>query len=175
MTRDECRALRRTFEPEIAKLLIVAESPSASGKYFYDPTGAVTDPLFAALMRQLKCSQTSKEKGLRVFQASGWVLVDATYSLVSTLSDRKRDAAIARYYPLLREDLSTLSPDRSASVLLVKANVCRLLDERLKSDGFRVLNGGRVLYFPSSCRQKDFHRQFETIVGDGKCLTRCRN
>jgi hypothetical protein len=173
LTRDDCHALRRTFEPQMAKLLIVAESPPASGKYFYDPTGVVTEPLFAALMRQLKCLQTSKEEGLRAFQASGWVLVDATYSLVSTLSDRGRDAAIARYYPLLRDDLATLSPDRSAFVLLLKANVCRLLDERLTSDGFRVLNRGRMVYFPSNSRQKDFHRQFEAIVG--KCLPRCGN
>src|SRR5215510_11356807 len=83
LTRDDCHALRRTFEPQMAKLLIVAESPPASGKYFHDPTGVVTAPLFAALMRQLKCLQTSKEEGLRAFQASGWVLVDATYSLVS--------------------------------------------------------------------------------------------
>jgi hypothetical protein len=29
----------------------VAESPPASGLYFYDETGATTEPLFAALMR----------------------------------------------------------------------------------------------------------------------------
>jgi hypothetical protein len=164
-TRDEYHALRRRFEPETAKLLVVAESPPASGKYFYDTSGAITEALFAALMQQINCSPASKEDGLRAFQQRGWVLVDATYAPMNRLSERKRDAVIVRGYPLLRDDLTALSPDRSAPVVLLKANVCRLLDERLTGDGFRVLNRGRVVYFPSHGRQKEFHQQFGEIVG----------
>lgn len=164
-TRNEYHALRRRFEPETAKLLIVAESPPASGKYFYDTSGAITEPLFAALMQQINCSPASKEDGLRAFQQRGWVLVDATYAPVNRLSDRARDAVIVRSYPLLRGDLTALSPDHSAPVVLLKSNVCRLFDERLTSDGFRVLNRGRIVYFPSHGRQKEFHRQFGAIVG----------
>jgi hypothetical protein len=164
-TRDEYHALRRRFQPETVKLIIVAESPPASGKYFYDPTGAVTEPLFTALMRQINYSPACKEDGLRAFQRRGWVLVDATYNPVNMLSDRARDAVIVRYYPLLRDDLIALSPDRSAPVVLLKANVCRLLNERLTSDGFRVLNQGRAVYFPGNSRQREFHWQFGAIVG----------
>jgi hypothetical protein len=49
--RTEYLAFRRDFEPSSTKLVIVAESPPASGKYFYNFAGAVKEPLFAALRR----------------------------------------------------------------------------------------------------------------------------
>ena len=65
---------RRAFAPERAKLVIVAESPPVSGLYFYNPDGKVTEPLFAAMMRQLTYSPRTKEHGLREFQGRGWLL-----------------------------------------------------------------------------------------------------
>jgi hypothetical protein len=62
------------------------------------------------------------------------------------------------------EDLASLLPDRSAPLILIKENVCRLLEARLREDGFNVLNSGRVIYFPSHGRQKDFHRQFAAVL-----------
>jgi hypothetical protein len=94
----------------------VAESPPASGLYFYDETGATTEPLFAALMRD---------------------------------------------YPLLRDDLRTLAPEH---VVLIKANVSAPLEPRLMADGFRALNAGRSIYFPSHGRQGDFQRQFAEVA-----------
>jgi hypothetical protein len=46
---------------------------------------------------------------------------------------------------------------------LVKANVCQLLDCRLRNNGFNVLNRGRVVYFPIRGWQKDFQRQFSEL------------
>src|SRR4051812_45254487 len=46
--RDYYLRLRREYQPKIIKLIIVAESPPASGKYFYDSTGSTKEPLFAA-------------------------------------------------------------------------------------------------------------------------------
>jgi len=54
--------------------------------------------------------------------------------------------------------------DRSIPLVLIKENVCRILEPKLAEDGLNVLNGGRVIYFPSTGRQKQFHRQFSTIV-----------
>ena len=47
-----------------------------------------------------------------------------------------------RDYPLLLEDLAALLPDRSMPIILLKANVCWLLDETLTHDEFNVLNKG---------------------------------
>jgi len=162
--RSEYLSLRSKFEPATVKLVIIAESPPVSGKYFYNPAGAVSEPLFAALMSQIGFTPTSKESGLREFQHSGWVLVDATYKPVNSLDDQERDRVIVRDYHLLRDDLAAMLPDRSIPIVLVKSNVCRLLEHKLTEDGFNVLNNGRVVYFPSTGRQKDFARQFSAIL-----------
>jgi hypothetical protein len=147
--------------------VIVAESPPASGKYFYDATGSTKEPLFGALMRQLGLSPITKEVGLRELQERGWVLVDATYQQVDKLTkdaSHSRDQVIARDYSLLRDDLASLMPDRSIPLVLIKANVCRILEPLLSKDGFSVLNGGRAIYFPSHGRQTEFKNQFSAIL-----------
>jgi len=162
--RSEYLDLRRRYEPRSVKLVVIAESPPASGLYFYDPTGSPREPLFAALMKQLRLSPTTKEEGLREFQRNGWVLVDATYEPVDKVTRSRRDRIIDRDYPLLREDLAALMSDRSTPLILIKENVCRILEPKLAHDKFNVLNRGRVIYFPASGRQSDFFRQFGAIL-----------
>jgi hypothetical protein len=62
------------------------------------------------------------------------------------------------------DDLAALIPDRSIPLILIKENVCRILEQKLTEDGFNVLNGGSVIYFPATGRQKDFYRQFGAIL-----------
>ena len=156
--------LRRAYTPERLKLAIVAESPPASGKYFYDDKAKVSEPLFAALMQHVGFVDdrpVTKVDGLRRFQQKGWLLVDATYEPVNELPDRQKADVIKRDYASLRHDLDGLGgPD----LILIKANICRLLEPLLVRDGFNVLNRGRVVYFPSNGRQPDFHRQFGDIM-----------
>jgi hypothetical protein len=84
MKRSEYLDLRRLYEPQsLVRLVTIAESPPASGKYFYDPTGATSEWLFAALMKQIGFSPSNKEEGLREFQRRGWILIDATYEPVA--------------------------------------------------------------------------------------------
>jgi hypothetical protein len=86
LKRSHYLSLRRCYEPKNISLVVIAESPPASGVYFYNPAGAVTEPLFAALTRQLGLSPVTKKDGLREFQRRGWVLVDATYEPVNQLN-----------------------------------------------------------------------------------------
>jgi len=165
--RDHYLRLRRAYEPENIRLVIVAESPPASGKYFYDPTSSLKEPLFAALMLQLGISPATKEDGLLEFQNRGWILVDATYQPVDKLSKEAgldRNEVIARDYPLLLDDLASLMPNRSIPLVLIKANVCRTLEPLLSKDGFSVLNGGRAIYFPSNGQQTNFKNQFSAAL-----------
>jgi hypothetical protein len=108
LKRSQYLSLRRCYEPKNISLVVIAESPPASGRYFYNLAGAVTEPLFAALMRQLGLSPVTKKDGLREFQRRGWVLVDATYEPVNQLSSTRRDRVICRDYRSLHEDLATL-------------------------------------------------------------------
>jgi hypothetical protein len=97
--REYYLSIRSKFAPASAKLVIVAESPPASdeGKYFYNPTGAVTEWLFAALMKQLCVEPKTKDEGLREFQRRGWALIDATYEPVN-----KRESEAAKKEVILR-------------------------------------------------------------------------
>ena len=162
--RSDYLSFRDRYRPETIKLVLVAESPPASGRYFYNPEGARTEALFSALMREIDVSPATKDEGLRAFQARGWLLVDATYEPVNKYDDKQKNEVISRDYELLREDLRRLSPDRTVSIVLLKANVCRFLEPRLTADGFKVLNNGRVVYFPSNGRQGQFREQFGAIL-----------
>jgi hypothetical protein len=164
MTRDEYHALRRRYEPDNIRLLIVAESPPASGLYFYNPEVRITEPLFAAPMGQLGISYATKDDGLLTFQRCGWVLIDATYEPVNQYVPSRRDEIIAQDYPLLLGDLAGLTPDRSEPLVLVKANVRRLLQDRLIRDGFNVLNCGIIVPFPSTGQRSQFRKRFGAIL-----------
>ena len=163
-TRAEYLSLRHQYQPEKIKLILVAESPPASGLYFYNQDGLRSEPLFAALMREIGIAPATKEEGLRIFQTKGWLLIDATYEPVNTYKKWQRDAAIGRDYKLLHEELIGLSPDRSIPIILIKENVCRVLEPKLLADGFSVINRGNVVYFPGHGRQGQFHQRFGAIL-----------
>jgi hypothetical protein len=168
MDRNDYLAMRGRYEPASVRLVIVAESPPTSGLYFYDPSGLISEPLFAAFMKQLGVSPASKDDGLREFQKRGWILVDATYQPVNEMTPSERNAVIVRDYDVLRADLTALLPGRTAPILLMKANVCELLEPRLVADGFNVLNGGRRVPFPVMHHTERFHREFAALASDAK-------
>jgi hypothetical protein len=164
LTKDDYLAFRRKYEPTTVKLVVVAESPPKSGLY-YNPEGKTSEPLFAALMQQLGFTPKTKDEGLRESQRQGWVLVDATYEPVDGIKNKmKRNGVIERDYPLLVADLNQMLPNKSVPIILVKANVCAVLERRLTADGFTVVNNGQSVSFPSTGRQPEFHLQFGAIL-----------
>jgi hypothetical protein len=166
VTTDRYADLRRAYRPEHPELIIVAESPPASGKYFYDPTGKKSEALFAALMEHVHPDCSSKEEGLRAFQREGWILLDATYEPVNQIKEkRKREAIITRDYPLLCAHLDDLTPDRSVPVIVMVRSVYRLIHDKLLRDGFNVVNGPVCPPFPGRPQwQREFREQFGTLI-----------
>ena len=162
--RDWYLSLRRQYGPAHVRFILVAESPPISGRYFYDPTGSVSEPLFRAIMQCRELDPATKDAGLCDLREAGWILVDSTYEAINALTGSDRDKIIIRDYPLLRDDLLTLVSDRRIPLILIKANVCQLLAPRLSEDGFNVLNRGRTVYFPSHGRQNEFQQQISTIL-----------
>ena len=144
----------------------MAESPPKNQTYLYNPAGRTNEWLFTALMKQLGQMPKTKEEGLGELQRRGWVLVDATSKQVDWFGQQvnKRNAIIERDYPLLVAALEELSPDKSAAIILVKANVCKLLDWRLSKYGFNVLNKGISVPFPSRGQQLRFQVQFALLL-----------
>jgi hypothetical protein len=164
-------ALRRRYQPVPIRLIIIAESPPDSGKYFYNPEGSRGEVLFREMMKLINVTCTSKDEGLRQFQKAGLFLADATYTPVNKGyegDDEQRNNVILRDYPLLREDLLELTPDRSVPLILIKVNVVVVLEARLKADGFRVLNDGIRVPFPFPGKHlPKFHELFEEILRRG--------
>ena len=151
--------LRNLYHPDNLRYIFVLESPPVSGLYFYDKNGKISEPLFAELMKFLKISVASKSEGLNYFTKSGYLLVDATYRPVNQLKGKERDKTILNDFDNLIGDLENINPKKTIPLILVKANICKILEPRLKQEGFNVLNNGIVVPFPSTGQQKRFHTE----------------
>lgn len=160
VTKQYYLNLRNLHLPSQISTVFVLESPPVSGKYFYDESGKVTEPLFSAMMKLLDYVPATKKDGLEYFSSTEHVLVDATYEPVNTdklnKNESERNGVILDSYTDLVNDLWSLGDAKEIGVVLIKANICRLLESRLKSDGFNVLNNGVILPFPSTGHSKEF-------------------
>lgn len=156
MSKEYYLRLRNEYLPETLKLIFILESPPISGKYFYDKTGNKAEPLFNEMMKAIGCEPIDKEDGLQFFKNKGYFLVDSTYKPVNNLNRKVRDNTILSDFSELLADLRSITPDKKSPIVLVKVNVCQLLEIRLISEGFIVLNKGNVVPFPSTGQQKRF-------------------
>jgi hypothetical protein len=172
LTPSEYLRFREPYLPEPPKIIFVLESPPKSGKYFYNPEGLISEPLFSALMKDaLEIKPSTKHEGLQQFASRGFVLLDATYTPVNHphLSSHERDQLVLADFPLLVEELRKCGGP-ATKLVLVKVNVCRLLDSKLTGAGFTVLNRGKSIPFPSTGQQKNF-REAVRQVGHAKELS----
>ncbi len=147
-TKEQYLACRNQHGPAHLKYIIVAESPPISGEYFYKPkhSSGNDEVLFYTLMKYIGAHYSTKHEGLLQFQEAGWFLVDATYTSVNKIDDDKeRDRVILQKLPELVADLRSLP---TAPIILIKANVCKVLESRLLKQGFPVINRGKRPRFP---------------------------
>jgi hypothetical protein len=163
MRKEEYLALRNEHLPTNLKIVFILESPPASGKYFYDEQGSVNEPLFSAMMKLLNYKLQNKRDGLCYFANTGHFLVDATYEPVNEFSDTVRDRKILANFESLVSDLENLNYSTQTEFILVKANICRLLETRLKDKGFKIRNNGIVVPFPSTGQQTNFSNEIKQI------------
>ena len=155
------------------KLIFVLESPPKSGVYFYDPEGRTTEPLFSAMMKIVDCEAATKQEGLAVFSHKGFFLVNATYNPVNHINNnRERNKAILSDLPELIQDLKRNIGNPRVKIVLVKANICRLLEEPLKKAGFSVMNNGMVIPFPSHGNQNKFHQIIRKVLSKDQTALR---
>jgi hypothetical protein len=157
MNKEYYLHLRDQYHPDNLKYIFVLESPPVSGLYFYDDSGKTSEPLFSEMMKLLGFNPINKREGLKYFQKAGYLLVDATYQPVNELKDKERNDTILSDFSNLVEDLDNICAGKQIPVILVKANICRILEDQLKQKGFAVQNNGVVVPFPSNGQQKQFH------------------
>jgi len=168
LERAEYFRMRSAYTPTHPKIIFVLESPPKSGLYFYDPSGEKSEPLFRAMMTDvLGIQPTTKHEGLTAFASAGYLLVAATYSPVNHphLSQRESDALILQDLPRLEADLRQHA-QADTGIVLVKANVCDLLELRLLALGFTVINQGKRPPFPSTGQQGKFRVLIQSLLGD---------
>jgi len=164
MTKAAYLNMRNSYLPKKLKTVFVLESPPISGKYFYNVESRVTEPLFAGMMRLLNFQPESKQEGLRHFAEAGYFLVDATYCPVNKLNKTERDAVILQDFDELVSDLMNLETSKTSKIILVKANVCKLLEPKLQEKGFNVWNNGKVIPFPACGQQTKFLHQAQKVL-----------
>jgi hypothetical protein len=157
--------LRQKYLPQKIKYIFLLESPPISGGYFYDPDGRATEQLFSAVMKVINYRPVSKADGLREFARRGYVLVDATYSPVNHIkNERKRNQAILRDLPDLIDGLRKMVGRRRVKIILIKANICQMLEAPLKAVGFNVINNGISVPFPGSGQQNKFFQAIKQLL-----------
>lgn len=159
--------LRNKYKPAKIDIIFVLESPPASGKYFYDPKGRTSEPLFSAMMKVIGHKPAIKEEGLVAFSKKHLFLVNAIYSPVNHIkSMKKRNEAILSDLPELIQDLKRIIGNRRVKIVLVKANICEMLEAVLRAVGFNVINAGTVIPFPASGNQNKFHKNIKKVLGE---------
>ncbi|MFH0796971.1 MAG: hypothetical protein V2A65_07955 [Candidatus Omnitrophota bacterium] len=160
------KKLRNAYKPDSIRAVFVLESPPKSGKFFYNPEGKTTESLFKAMMELIGYAPKDQQKqdGLKEFKSRGLIIVDAIYMPVNGMKKKERNNRIIGKYKVLLQDLNALIPGKRTPLILVKANICRLLEKRLKKDGFTVANEGIVVYFPSGRQQGKFRKQIASVL-----------
>ena len=168
MNKDYYLKMRNRYHPSNLRHIFILESPPDSGKYFYDECGKVSEFLFKAMMRFIEFTPSNKKEGLEYFQKCGYLLVDATYRQVNNLTCSERDKIICEDFDLLLEDLSNINPEKKIPLILVKANICEILEDCLEQKGFAVLNNKTKIPFPSTGNQNKFHEKLVQICNSSK-------
>jgi len=166
MDKKDYIALSERFRPNRFRLIFIAESPPVGDKYFYNPDGEITEPLFAAMMKcVLDLKPEDKLEGLQKFQEKGYYLLDATYTPVNKgFKRKKRNQIILNDYDSLKAELLRIDSNKSIPVILIKKNICELLKPILRGDGFKVLNREEIIPFPSHGWQKVFCERIKKIL-----------
>ena len=158
--------LRNKYTHEYINIIFLLESPPASGNYFYNNEGSVSEPLYSAFMDYLKIIARTKEEGLKEFCKRGYLLVDATYIPVNNIANNtERNRIIMQNYENLKTDLKNIDAlNNRTPIILVKANIYELFINQLPTDGFNIVNGQTKIPFPSTGQQSKFKIKIKELM-----------
>jgi hypothetical protein len=147
---NEFVALRNQYLPKNIKTIFVFESPPAHNGYFYDPSGKSSELLYRSIMKALFDEVPEiKSVGLKMFQDRGFILINPIYEPVNKLSEKLANKKILDNYEEFVQDLlNIIGQKKDTKIILVKANICRLLEGKLLESGFNVINNGVIIPFP---------------------------
>ncbi len=165
----EREGLRYSYKPRKVCLLFIAESPPASGGFFYNNKTIGRDYLFAETARALRLwpdhrpmrKNFDKRPLLRKFQSMGCFLIDSSHAPVDKLKGPERNWKVRQAIPRLMEEIGTLKPDR---VVIVKKNVFMLVKPELEKRHLARILNEKFLPFPSHGHQPEYRRRLRHIL-----------
>jgi hypothetical protein len=151
MTKNQERyvRMRDAFLPKKIKMIFIAESPPAGDNFFYQLPGHTHELLYRSIMKTIFKKQfNSKKEGLEAFAQAGYFLMDPIYKPVNKLKDSEANNLILQNYPVFLQDLQKiLGNKKNIPLILIKRNICELLEKRLLDDGFNVVNQSIIIFF----------------------------
>jgi hypothetical protein len=147
--RQRREAAAAKYRPHSVRLLLIAEAPpSALDRYFYFADVRAQDSLFRHVARAVLGVEPSRSGKAAQLQQ----LADAGVFLIDLKTDPKSASeSLERFVPDLVARALALEPDY---VITIKANVCDLAQQPLRSAGLRVVN--ERVPFPGSGQQRRF-------------------
>ena len=168
---------RRKYRPSKVRFLLIAESPPASGGFFYFGTTIGKDHLFRETMKALEFwpkdepmrRGVDKRPMLRRFQSMGFFLLDTCIFPVDKLRPRERKEAVLSQTPRLINEVIEANP---LHIFILKSSIFNPVSIALRESGMlsMVLNNGPVP-FPSHGNQLIYRSMLKRAVRKAHLLS----
>ena len=119
-------SLRRSYRPEQVRLLLVGESPPASGRFFYRANSSLYRATREAFARVYERDWSTDSEFLEFFQSLGCYLDDLCLEPIDKHDDLDREEKRKLAVPSLAARIKSYDPERIASVMYeIHGHVCR--------------------------------------------------
>lgn len=157
----DTEAIRSSFRPKAIRLLLIGESPPASGQFFYVKSQMTTYAASAfEKAHNRKFSNKDQTQFLEHFKACGCYLDDVSHLPIDKLDAEKREQALAERVSDLVSRLKLYRPEAIAIVLKKKVEP----HVRIAVVQADIEPKLYVLPFPGHGHQGKYIEQLETIV-----------
>jgi hypothetical protein len=149
--------LRKKYIPSHCRVIFLLDAPSSRGKYFYDDTGTVNEPLFKKMMRCfIPFNPVVKKNGLKEFSRLGYLVMYAVNKPMKGIkTSKKRRDVILENLPGLEKELKSIIKRRVVKIIIVGTELREILEERLRIN-FYVINDGENVTFENKSGEEGY-------------------
>ena len=148
IANQDFESAQQKYKPKKIKHLLIAEAPPKieSGRYFYFENVQKGPTLFLEIMKVLYPDDVSKinvlEKKpqlLKRFKDDGFYLIDASDTPMEDIRPAKKKKQLEKSLPSLVHKVRNLISE-DTKIILISKTVYEICYDRLRSEGFNVIN-----------------------------------